>query len=196
MVGRGLVNRIFRPKRVLVDLIESLQNFDGKSTSELERLSASLPRNDDSVAQLLAVAEHDDTTIQVGSTWILKRWLEEGLPQVETSAPHLVRLLNHATHWEVRLHLLQMLTSLRVPARSLSRLKRLLTGLLTDDNKFVRAWSLSVLAAIADQSEAMRQDVISTIEEAGNDEAASVRARVRQIQKRYKWTTQTGRTKR
>ncbi|MCA9066440.1 MAG: hypothetical protein KDA96_25405 [Planctomycetaceae bacterium] len=179
-----------------MNLIEALQNFDGKRTSELERLSASLPRNDDSVAQLLAVAEHDDTTVQVGSTWILKRWLEEGSPQVEKSAANLVRLLKHATYWEVRLHLLQMLTSLRVPARSLSGLKRLLTRLLTDDNKFVRAWSLSVLAEIADQSEAMRRDVISTIEDAENDEAASVRARVRQIQKRYKWTTQTGRTNR
>ena len=186
----------FGRKEFIVNLIESLRQFDGKRTFELERLSVSLPRNDDSVAQLLAVAEHDDTTMQVGSTWILKRWLEEGVPQVEKSAANLVRLLKYATYWEVRLHLLQMLTSLRIPARSLSELKKLLTGLLTDENKLVRAWSLSVLAVIADQCEAIRQDVISTIEDAENDEAASVRARIRQIQKRYKWTTHTGRTKR
>ena len=141
-------------------------------------------RNDDSVAQLMAVAEHDDTTVQVGATWILKRWLEEGVPQVERSAANLVQLLNYATYWEVRLHLLQMLASLRIPARSLSGLKRLLPSLLMDDNKFVRAWALSVLAEIADQSETLRQDVISTIQDAENDDAASVRARVRQIQKR------------
>lgn len=155
-----------------------------------------MSRNDDSVAQLLAFAEHEDTTVQVGSTWILKRWLEERVPQVEKSAANLVQLLKNATHWEVRLQLLQMLASLRVPARSLSRLKKLLPILLVDDNKLVRAWALSVLAEIADQSEPMRQDVISTIQDAENDDAASVRARVRQIQKRYKWTTKTGRTKR
>ena len=179
-----------------MNLIESLRKFDGKRTSELERLSVLMSRSDDSVAQLLAVAEHDETTVQVGATWILKRWLEEGVPQVEKSAANLVQLLKYSTYWEVRLHLLQMLSSLRIPARSLAGLKKLLSSLLRDDNKFVRAWALSVLAEIADQSEALRHDAISTIHEAENDDSASVRARVRQIQKRYKWTAQNSRTKR
>jgi len=68
--------------------------------------------------------------------------------------------------------------------------------LLVDDNKFVRAWALSVLAEIGDQRETMRQDAISAIQDAEKDDAASVRARVRQIQKRYNWTTKPGRTKR
>ena len=179
-----------------MSLIESLRRFDGKRTTELERLSASMSRNDDSVDQLLAAAEHDEKTVQVGSTWILKRWVEEGVPEVEGMGANLVRLLKSAPYGEVRLHLLQMLTSIRVPARSLPELKRLLPILLTDDNKFVRAWALSVLAEIADQSDAMRKNVILTIQDAENDEAASVRARVRQLQKHYKWTTQAGRTKR
>ncbi|NJN79212.1 MAG: hypothetical protein HC797_01335 [Anaerolineales bacterium] len=148
------------------------------------------------MAQLLAIAEHEHTTMQVGATWILKRWLEEGVPQVERLAANLVRLLKDATYWEVQLHLLQMLALLRIPARSLSVLKSLLPSMLMDDNKFVRAWALSVLAEIADQNEALRQDVIFTLHDAENDGNASVRARLRQIQKRYKWTTQTGRTKR
>lgn len=179
-----------------MNLIEFLRKFDGKQTSELVRLSDSMSRNDDTVAQLLALAEHEDTTVQVGSTWILKRWLEEGVPQVEKSAANLVRLLMNAKDWEVRLHLLQMLASTRIPERSLSELKGLLPYLLLDDNKFVRAWALSVLAETGDQSEALRQDVISTIQDAENDRAPSIRARVRQIQKRYKWITQTCRTKR
>jgi HEAT repeat protein len=178
-----------------MNLIESLRQFDGKRTSDLERLSASMPRSADSVARLLAVAEHDDTTVQVGATWILKRWLEEGVPHVERSAVHLVQLLTHATYWQVRLHLLQMLASLRAPVKSLSVLTKVLPGLLMDENKFVRAWALAALADVADQTEALRQDVISMIQNAENDDAASVRARVRQIQKRHKWVTQAGRTK-
>lgn len=176
----------------LIELLRELGEFDGKRTSELERLSVSMARSDDSVAQLLAVAEHEDTTLQVGATWILKRWLEEGVPQVEKSAADLVQLLNRVTYWQVQLHLLQMLASIRVPAKSLSMLKKRLPGLLIDDNKFVRAWSLSLLAEIADQSEALRQDVISRIQAAENDDAAAVRARIRQIRKRYKWANQAG----
>jgi hypothetical protein len=179
-----------------VNLIESLRKFDGKRTSELERLSVSMARTADSVAQLLAVAEHDDATVQVGATWILKRWLEEGVPHVEGSAADFVRLLKRATDWEVQLHLLQMLASLPVPAKSLSMLKKLLPRLLMDDNKFIRAWSLSLLAAMADQSQALRQDVISTIQIAENDDAAAVRARIRQIRKRYQWLKQAGRSER
>jgi hypothetical protein len=183
--------QFFGQKEFILNLIESLQEFDGKRTSTLERLSVSMPRNDDSLTQLLAVAEHDDTTLQVGATWILKRWLEDGVPQIEKSAADLVRLLKHATCWEVRLHLLQMLASMRIPARSMGSLKTLLPGLLVDENKLVRAWALSVLAEVADKSEASRADAISTIRHAENDDAASVRARVRQIQKRYKWAAQT-----
>jgi hypothetical protein len=185
-----------RPGRFIVDLIESLRRFDGKRTSELERRSASMPRSDESVARLLAAAEHDETTVRVGSTWILKRWLEEGVPQVEKSAASLVRLLKCEVAWEVRLHLLQMLSSVRIPARSVAGLMRLLPGLLIDDNKLVRAWALGVLAAIGDQSEALRQDVISTLRDAEDDHAASVRARVRQIRKRYQWAAQADRTAR
>jgi hypothetical protein len=105
-----------------VNLVESLRHFDGKRTSELERLSASMSPSAGSVARLLAVAEYDETTVQVGATWILKRWLEEGVPQVERSAVNLVQLLAHATHWQVRLHLLQMLASLRVPVKAVSAL--------------------------------------------------------------------------
>jgi hypothetical protein len=98
-------------RKFIVNLVESLRHFDGKRTAELERLSASMSPSAGSVARLLAVAEYDETTVQVGATWILKRWLEEGVPQVERSAVNLVQLLAHATHWQVRLHLLQMLAS-------------------------------------------------------------------------------------
>ena len=187
---------IRQERKPIVNLVESLRRFDGKRTSDLEQLSASMSRSAGSVARLLAVAEHDETTVQVGATWILKRWLEEGVAHVERSAVNLVQLLAHATHWQVRLHLLQMLASLCVPVESLSVLAKELPGLLMDDNKFVRAWALSTLANVADQNDALRQKVISMMKNAGNDDAASVRARVRQIQKRYSWATPAGLTKR
>jgi HEAT repeat protein len=177
-----------------VNLIHTLQDFDGKRTVVLERLNATLPRNESSMAQLLAVAEHDDTTLQVGATWILKRWFEDGEPLIERSVSNLVQLLKHASYWEVRLHLLQILAFVPIPTRSLSVLKKVLHEFLTNENKFVRAWALSVFASIADQNESLRSDALSMLQSAEHDEAASVRARVRQIHKRFKWTTDSGRT--
>jgi len=132
----------------------------------------------------------------VGATWILKRWLEEGVPEVERSAENLVELSPHATDWRVQLHLLQMLPSLRVPVASLKVLTTVLPGLVMDENNFVRAWALSGLAALADQNDELRQDVVSVTKKAETDHAPSVRARVRQIRKRYTWTTHAGRATR
>jgi HEAT repeat protein len=56
-----------------------------------------------------------------------------------------------------------------------------------DDNKFVRAWAYSVLASIGEQVKTDRKRIASTLKEAENDEAASVRARVRQLRKRFPW---------
>ncbi|WP_146400440.1 HEAT repeat domain-containing protein [Pseudobythopirellula maris] len=137
------------------------------------------------------MAEHDEARIQVGATWILKRWHDEGALPVERSVESIVRILKKAAHWEVRLHLLQILADHSLPARSITALQKLLPTLLADDNKLVRAWAISVLAATADQRKALRHNVDSLLREAENDEAASVRARVRQIRKRYKWLAST-----
>jgi hypothetical protein len=179
-----------------VNLIHKIQDFDGKRTAVLERLNATLPRNGSSMAQLLAVAEHDDTKLQVGATWILKRWFEDGDPQIERFVANLVQILKSASYWEVRLHLLQILASVCIPARSLSMLKKVLHNLLTDENKSVRAWAMSVFATIADQNESLRREARSLLQNAEHDQAAAVRARVRQIRKRYVWTNDAGRTKR
>ena len=89
-----------------------------------------------------------------------------------------------------------MLPSLRVPVASLKVLTTVLPGLVMDENKFIRAWALSGLAALADQSDELRQDVVSETMKAETDHAPSVRARVRQIRKRYTWTTHAGRAMR
>ena len=192
----GPVFSTVRPNGSSLNLIESLRQFDGKRTDALEHLNSRLPRNDDTVRQLLAIAEHDDARLQVAATWILKKWLDDGTPPVEKSAETIVQLLKSAACWEARLHLLQMLVALRIPARSITVLVQQMPDLLADDNKFVRAWALSVFAQIADQREEFRPDVNLRIDAAGNDDAASVLARVRQIQKRYKWAAETGRTNR
>lgn len=170
-----------------MNLIESLREFDGKRTGVLEELSAKLPRNDDSVAQLVAIARRKEERLQVGATWIMKKWVEQGMSAPENLAAKVTQLLKSASHWEVRLHLLQMLVSLPIPTRSVNTLATRLPDLLASDNKLVRAWSLSVFAVIADQSEKLRADFLAKLRVAEKDEAASVRARIRRIQKQFKW---------
>lgn len=180
-----------------MSLLAKLRSFDGKHTAVLEQLSDTLPRNIDSVAQLLMIAEHDDTKMQVAATWLLKQWHEEGVPEIAIAVADLIQIAKDATYWEVRLHLLQLLASIHIPASSMPTLRKLLPGLMADENKFVRAWAISVFAAMGDQNDSLRKKVGSVLVDAENDEAASVRARVRQLRKKYRWarTDQDDRTK-
>lgn len=170
-----------------MNILASLRTFDGKHTDILEQLNATLPRNDNSLEELLAIATHDNVQLQVGSTWILKRWHDEGEPIIETRIPTFVEVLIHAEYWEVRLHMLQILATISIPPNIAAALKKTLRKLLTEDNKFVRGWAYSVFASIGDQDSSCRKQILSLLNEAENDEAASVKARVRQIRKRYSW---------
>lgn len=179
-----------------MNLIDSLQTFDGKQTATLEQLNRTLPRDETSLAQLFALAKHNDTKLSVGATWILKRWFEDGEIEFANVVSRLIHILKNTNHWEVRLHILQMLDSSTITGTYASVLKKVLSKMVVGDNKFIRAWSVSVLATIADQNATLRDNFISTLQTAELDDAASVRARVRQVRKRYKWIANSERTKR
>ncbi len=174
-----------------MDWIALLRQFDGKHTDVLERLAGELPRGEESLRRLLVAVECDEVPVQVAATWLLKRWHDEGEPCVADATGELCRLLRGATHWEVRLHLLQLLSTATVPPRSRATLKKTLLPLTADDNKLVRAWAYSALAQLADQQPRFQTEVRTLLEAAGEDEAASVRARIRQVRKRMKWTDVT-----
>ncbi len=166
---------------------QALMEFDGKRTAVLDQLIASLDRNKETVTLMLDVADHRETNVQVGATWILKRWFKNEQLLFDGMTSKCTKLLMKAKHWEVRLHLLQVVALMHIPAEALSGLKNLLTDLLQDENKLVRAWSLSAFATLADQHPKLRGQARSEMKTAEIDGPASVRARIRQIRKHYRW---------
>lgn len=171
------------------NLIRALRDFDGKRTDVLEQLIISLPRRGDLLVRMLEIAQHPEVDVQIGATWILKRWFEIERSLFSEAISNLVRLLTNAEHWEVRLHILQILAVSSVPTESIPALKESLKLLYQNENKLLRAWSLSVLVSLADQCHDLRETAIIHLSSADHDIAASVRARTRQLKKIYKWTT-------
>jgi hypothetical protein len=93
----------------------------------------------------------------------------------------LIEQLSGSTPWESRLHILQMLPDLEIPTASSESLFQSLTGSLSEQNKFVRAWVYTALETLASQHEDYRPEVSQLLERATIDEAPSVRARLRQL---------------
>ncbi|MDJ0951908.1 MAG: hypothetical protein QNJ94_23600 [Alphaproteobacteria bacterium] len=178
-------------------LLTDIDAFDGRHMDELERLLADRSPEPGFVGALLRLAADPAPLRQVAATWLLKRRQEDGHAFTDDESAALLDWLaaaDTATPWEARLHLLQMLPGLAIPAGRAAALRVLLAGpaYLGDANKFLRAWSYNALAVLAAQHPDYRQDVAELLTD-GRDDAASVRARLRQIFKTHPWADSAGR---
>ena len=84
-----------------------------------------------------------------------------------------------------------MFSNPSIPLPKSKKLKQTLVTLIENENKLVRAWAYSALVQLADLHPKLQPKVITILDQAYEDEAASVRARARQIQKNYPWTRKT-----
>ena len=87
-------------------------------------------------------------------------------------------------HWECKLHVLQCLPYLEIPESESASLERFLDACLESDNKFVRAWAYNGFSELSLRFPRYRERVDGLLARAATSEAASVRARIRNILKR------------
>lgn len=172
-----------------MDIRAEIEKFDGHRTASLDSLAERLTPTEPVLRDLLRLAQSGDAKAQTASTWLLKRFQEDGHVFSKKDTGTLLALLCETDHWEARLHLLQMLPALTIPAERMERLRRALDSdaFVKSANKFVRAWSYNGLAILADQHPDLRPAVARILRAAQQGEAASVRARVRAILKSMSW---------
>lgn len=172
-----------------MNIIAELDAFDGKHTDILEALAKRLQTNEAQIENLCVIARSDESKLQVAATWILK-WLQEnGLSFSEAQIENILTLFSQVTYWEAKLHLLQMIPGFVIPTHSRYPLYHILMGYLNEDNKFVRAWSYNGLAQLAEQYPDHRAEVAKLLETGQHEEAASVKARIRNIRKVASWAS-------
>ncbi|MEQ9616841.1 MAG: hypothetical protein RLN60_02275 [Phycisphaerales bacterium] len=135
------------------------------------------------VARLVSLC--GDPACERGATWLLKHHMERGggAPPAKACG----ELFDHAgvfAHWESRLHVLQMMGWLALPASSAGAIESFLEGCLDESNTFVRAWAYSGYAELARAHPRFREEAEALLADAlEHEEKASVRARVRKVLK-------------
>ncbi len=168
-------------------LAQALFDFDGKRTAPLEQFAAAHSADADLIAELCDFAASDDPNLQTAATWLLKRF---GVGDAQLSSRQtetLLRLLVDESGWLPRIHILQMMDTLVLPAEMAAPLMNALAAQARGDNTFIRAWSVHGAVALAEQAPAYRASALDLLAAAERDEAASVRARVRKLRKAYDW---------
>ncbi|QDV89187.1 hypothetical protein RAS2_02510 [Phycisphaerae bacterium RAS2] len=172
------------------------EQFDGKHTDPLERAMADCRDRRGLLDDALALAKLGGTDrFMVAATWLLLNGSRDDDEFVAGHAEQWVALLAEAGHWEVRLHLLQLLDGVemseRLGTKSQLALWKVAVGTAGDDNKLVRAWSLSVLGRLGGCLKKAQGEIGALIRRAEKEEAASVKARIRRLHKdgSLKWLT-------
>ena len=169
------------------DLRATLNAFDGKHTDSLERIATRLPADKAVLDGLSKLALDDDLKLQGAATWLLKRYAEAGFTLDESQGARLLRVLKRDSHWEAKLHVLQMLDRLSVPQREAAPLWNKLAAQTEDPNRLIRAWSYHGIPVVADGHQQYRLEAQTWLSHGESDEAASVRARIRRLRKKYIW---------
>lgn len=170
-----------------MSIIEALDAFDGKHTDVLEGLVRRKKPDTSLIRDLCALAEVDDVRLQTASTWMLKRYQDDGLSFSPEQIENLLGLIEKDVSWQPKLHILQMMPLFCIPDHRKDRLHAHLIDHLYDENKFVRAWAYNGLAVLAEQYPSYRDEVAGHLKRGQAKEAASVRARIRNVCKDLPW---------
>ncbi len=162
-------------------LLEEIASWDGKSAAALQ---STYERHSDEEDFLATILEHiADVELQRAATWLLKRHLEVGISLFPEDSHVILDALSDQEHWESKLHVLQCLPYLDIDEDQSADLERFLDSCLESDNKFLRAWAYNGFNELSLRFPRYREEVNLMLARAVESEAASVRARIRNILK-------------
>ena len=167
------------------DLDRDLACWDGKSSSDIQAI---YDRHCDAQSFAKNLVSLMTTGVQQkGASWMLKCYLEQGgfldaqdIRAIYASIPRL-------TDWETRLHTLQSMPYMPIEPRDRELVEVFVREGLTDENKFIRAWSYNGMYELAGSFPELRKAACQFFEMAMRDESPSVKARIRNLLKKMDW---------
>lgn len=156
-----------------------LFDVDVRDTSCLRMIYDKHQNQANFLGDLIDICATDE--IAQSATWLMKRHLESGCQATSDECSKLVSILESASDWQTKLHILQSIRYLKMPSDCRNRCYRIVRGLTLHHRPFVRAWAYDAVYAIGQQDNEMRQEAMRCFHNAESDSSASVRARFRNI---------------
>ncbi len=166
-----------------LDVKKTFESYDGKSVDPFRSVAEMLPATPGVLKELTGMAAGGSDAVEVGSTWVIKKLLEDGVDPPASTGSRIVRLLGTLRSNDAILHVLQALPYLSLNQRDRTTLHSMLKPLVSTDNKFVRAWAYNGYAVLAKGDSAYRKETLKLFERAMKQESAAVKARIRNASK-------------
>lgn len=165
----------------MMGLKQALLSWEGKSVHVIEAIYQQHRDSADFLNDLFTFIAQTD--LENGATWLLKRHLDAGATLQPDNIKAIYQTLPNLTHWEAKLHVLQCIPHMPIAETEKNVVERFLRKCLTEQNKFIRAWTYHGFYELAVQYPEYRGQVKDFFALAMRDEVASVKARIRNILK-------------
>lgn len=130
---------------------------------------------------LAELAGDVDWRVSSGSTWLLLDHLKQGNGLSAAPIQKLVGSLDDLSHWSAKLHVCQSIRHLHLDAVQASRFADWLETMLEHKRPFIRAWALDGMVSLGTRFDSLSGRAAAALDAADKDEAASVRARARNL---------------
>lgn len=163
------------------ELCRELRDYDGRSQTILSEVANRHRGEADFLSRLVGLALDDEPVLSVGATWILKAELAQGAVLAQKDADRLVRGLERIGAWQAQLHVCQSIVHMTVHTELAPVMESWLTSLLDTPRPFLRAWASDALCRLRGAS----PQTAALLERMELDDAASVRARVRNLKREF-----------
>lgn len=163
-------------------LIDDLEQWNGKSTEEIQAIARCYSSDTnfiEAVTEAMTI-----NACQPGATWMLKHSLETGQPIKPKQVSKILSQLNKVGSWQALLHLFQCLPYVAIPNSDKSIVASALREGIRNENKFVRAWAYNGFYHLASQHPEFTEESALQLKVAMKDKAASVKARIRNINRK------------
>lgn len=168
------------PKSRRKDLEDAIASWDGRIARDIAAIYDDHGEEPGFVTDLITLCRK--ASLQSGATWLLKRHQEvEGL--APRHAPRIYDLVSCLETWPARLHLLQLMPHLAIPASKKDAVAAFIEEGLTAREKVARAWAFGGLYELVRQYPEYEAEAMPRLEAALRDEAPSVKARIRNAMK-------------
>jgi hypothetical protein len=166
-----------------MDFFIAIRRWNVKASESIDDLYFSLVDQPDFEDRLISALAGDEE-VHRGATWLLKHHLEHKNQLSGDQVSLIFSQLESLKNWEAKLHILECLPYLVIPENHRNGVEKFVRSCLLEINKFVRAWAYNAMYELACQYPELQPEAEVIFEAASGDEAASVKARVRNIQKK------------
>ncbi|MBT3206251.1 MAG: hypothetical protein HOM14_02150 [Gammaproteobacteria bacterium] len=161
---------------------QEIAAWDGKSSDDIAVMYESHSKESSFSDEIVKFIKN--TSYQKAATWLLKYYLESGNHLEKTKIKSIYNFLLEIENWETKLHILQSIPFMPISKNEIKTVEAFLRVSLTDSNKFIRAWAYNGFYEMAIQYPEYKNETKQFFEMAMRDEAASVKARIRNIIKK------------